>query len=104
MAELARKLADLIGERRESSRNILSELRGRIAEANGSFRPILKGIDMDLLDVAKRRVEELQEQLLPSGLYSDEQTPKMFLHSQQVLELIRELRGKLKYLQVEELR
>jgi hypothetical protein len=84
-------------------RELLPSLKRRLSEANGSFQKILKGIDMDKLDVAIRAVKTLVKVLPAPGAEVPAETAQaMILQCDRISELVDEIYGKLKYLRVEE--
>jgi len=84
-------------------RELLPSLKRRLSEANGSFQKILKGIDMDKLDVAIRAVKTLVKVLPAPGAEMPAETAQaMILQCDRISELVDEIYGKLKYLRVEE--
>jgi hypothetical protein len=84
-------------------RELLPPLKRRLSEANGSFQKILKGIDMDKLDVAIRAVKTLVKVLPAPGAEVPAETAQaMILQCDRISELVDEIYGKLKYLRVEE--
>jgi hypothetical protein len=85
-------------------RALLPPLKRRLSEANGSFRKILRGIDVDNLDVAIRSVKTLLKALPAQGVeVSAEIVQAMILQCDRISERVDEIYGKLKYLTVEEL-
>jgi hypothetical protein len=84
-------------------RALLPPLKMRFSEANGSFQKILKGIDMDKLDVAIRSVETLVKLAPAEGAEVPAETVQvMILQCDRISELVGEIYGKLKYLKAEE--
>jgi hypothetical protein len=84
-------------------RSQLPPLKRRLSEANGSFQKILKGIDMDKLDVAIRSVKTLVKVVPAEGAEVPPETVQgMILQCDRISELVAEIYGKLKYLRVEE--
>jgi|ERR1700683_1061298 hypothetical protein len=84
-------------------RALLPPLKLRFSEANGSFQKILKGIDMDKLDVAIRSLKILVKLLPAEGAETpSENHQAMVLQCDRISELVGEIYGKLKYLKVEE--
>jgi len=84
-------------------RVLLPPLKRRLSEANGSFQRILKGIDMDKLDVAIRAVKTLVKAVPAAGAEVAAETAQaMLLQCDRISELVDEIYGKLKYLRVEE--
>jgi hypothetical protein len=84
-------------------RALLPPLKRRLSEANGSFQRILKGIDMDNLDVAIRSVKTLVKVVPAQGAeVSAETAQAMILQCDRISERVDEIYGKLKYLRVEE--
>jgi hypothetical protein len=82
---------------------LLPPLKMRLSEANGSFQGILKGIDMDKLDVAMRSVKTLVKVVPAHGAeVPAEAVQGMILQCDRISELVGEIYGKLKYLRVEE--
>jgi hypothetical protein len=85
------------------ARALLPPLKRRLSEANGSFQRILKGIDMDKLDVAIRSVKTMVKALPAQGAEVPAETVQaMILQCDRISELVDEIYGKLKYLRVEE--
>jgi glycine cleavage system H lipoate-binding protein len=90
--------------------DVLVPLKRQLAEANGSFQNILKGIDMDKLDGAilavKRLVKAAQE--FPTGeraaaaAVPAETVQAMIVECGRIGGLVGEIYGKLKYLKVED--
>ncbi len=81
----------------------LPPLKRRLSEANGSFQKILKGIDMDKLDVAIRSVKALVKVVPIQGAEVPAETVQaMIPQCDRIAELVDEIYGKLKYLRVEE--
>ena len=82
----------------------------QLSEANGSFQSLLKGLDMDKLDVAIRAVKNLVKilQEVPAGgqegqaAVSAEVVQAMIAHCDRIADLVDEIYGRLKYLKVEE--
>lgn len=84
-------------------RALLPPLKRRLSEANGSFQRILKGIDMDKLDVAIRAVKTLVKAVPAAGAEVPAETAQaMILQCDRIAELVDEIYGKLKYLKAEE--
>jgi hypothetical protein len=84
-------------------RALLPPLKRRLSEANGSFQRILKGIDMDKLDVAISSVRTLVKVVPVEGAEVSAKTVQgVTLQCDQISELVDEIYGKLKYLKVEE--
>lgn len=84
-------------------RALLPPLKMRFSEANGSFQKILKGIDMDKLDVAIRSVKTLVKVVPAEGAEVPAETLQaMILQCDRISELVGEIYGKLKYLKAEE--
>lgn len=83
-------------------RTQLPPLKRRLSEANGSFGQILRGIDMDKLDVAIRSVKILVKAVTQGTEVPAESRQGMILHCDRIAELVDEIYGKLKYLRVEE--
>jgi hypothetical protein len=84
-------------------RALLPPLKRRLSEANGSFQKILKGIDMDKLDVAISSVRTLVKVAPVEGAEVSAKTVQsVTLQCDQISELVDEIYGKLKYLRVEE--
>ncbi len=84
-------------------RSLLLPLKRRLSEANGSFQKILKGIDMDKLDVAIRSVKNLVKVVPAEGAEVPAETVQaMILQCDRISELVGEIYGKLKYLKAEE--
>jgi hypothetical protein len=84
-------------------RSRLPPLKRRLSEANGSFQKILKGIDMDKLDVAIRSVKTLVKIVPVEGAEVPTETIQgMILQCDRISELVGEIYGKLKYLRAEE--
>lgn len=86
----------------------LVPLKRQLSEANGSFQRILKGIDMDKLDVAvaavRRLVKAAQEFPTREGAPAvpPETVQFMIAECDRIGELVDEIYGRLKYLKVEE--
>jgi hypothetical protein len=81
----------------------LPPLKRRLSEANGSFQRILKGIDMDKLDVAIRSVKTMVKFTPAQGAeVPAESLQVMILQCDRISELVDEIYGKLKYLRAEE--
>jgi len=86
-------------------RALLPPLKMRFSEANGSFQKILKGIDMDKLDVAIRSVKTLAKVIPAGGAEVPIETfQAMILQCDRISELVGEIYGKLKYLKAEEVK
>jgi hypothetical protein len=84
-------------------RALLLPLKRRLSEANGSFQKILKGIDMDKLDVAISSVRTLVKVAPVEGAEVSAKTVQsVTLQCDQISELVDEIYGKLKYLRIEE--
>jgi hypothetical protein len=84
-------------------RALLPPLKRRLSEANGSFQKILKGIDMDKLDVAIRSLKTLVKVVPAQGAEVPAETMQgMILQCDRISELVDEIYGKLKYLRAEE--
>jgi hypothetical protein len=84
-------------------RDLLPPLKRRLSEANGSFQRILKGIDMDKLDVAIRSLKTLVRVVpAPGAEGPPEAVRDMILQCDRISELVDEIYGKLKYLRIEE--
>jgi hypothetical protein len=85
-------------------RTLLPPMKRRLSEANGSFQKILKGIDMDKLDVAIRSVKVLVKTVPAQDTEVPPETAQgAILHCDRISELVDEIYGKLKYLRVEEI-
>jgi hypothetical protein len=84
-------------------RALLPPLKRRLSEANGSFQRILKGIDMDKLDVAISSVRTLVKVVPVEGAEVSAKTVQgVTLQCDQISELVDEIYGKLKYLRIED--
>jgi hypothetical protein len=107
---IAEKVQQLFGAVTSKKWKIVGDLllpvKRQLSEANGSFRDILKGIEMDKLDVAISAVKSLitavQELESESTVVTAETVPTMTAQCDVVADLINEIYGKLKYLKVEE--
>jgi len=86
------------------ARMLLPPLKRRLSEANGSFQRILKGIDMDKLDVAIRAVKTLVRAVPPAEANVQAETVQALLREcDRIAERVDEIYGKLKYLRPEEI-
>jgi hypothetical protein len=88
-----------------NAKQLLLPLKRKLSEANGSFQKLLKGIDMDKLDVAIRAVKILVTtvQNLPAGqAVAAESVSAMIAECDRIADLVDEIYGRLKYLKVEE--
>jgi hypothetical protein len=87
---------------------VLLPLKRQLAEANGSFQQILKGIDMDKLDGAivsvKRLVKATQEFPTRGGAAAvpPETVQGMIAECDRIGDVVNGIYGRLKYLKVEE--
>jgi hypothetical protein len=87
---------------------LLLPLKRQLSEANGSFQKILKGIDMDKLDVAilavKGLVKASQEFPIHAGAAAvpAATVEAMIAECDRIGELVNGIYGRLKYLKVEE--
>jgi hypothetical protein len=92
----------------KSVQALLLPLKRQLSEANGSFQKILKGIDMDKLDVAivsvKRLAKAAQEFPTHEGAPAvpAETVQLMIAECDRIGELVDQIYGRLKYLKVEE--
>jgi hypothetical protein len=88
----------------ESVKDLLLPLKRQLSEANGSFQKLLKGIDMDKLDVAIRAAKILVKavQEVPAGEVAAETVQAMIAECDRIADLVDEIYGRLKYLKVEE--
>jgi hypothetical protein len=85
-------------------KELLPPQKKQLSVANGSFERILKGIDMDKLDVAMRAVKLLAKVVPNEGVEAQAETAQaMLLQCDRITELVDEIYGKLKYLRAEEI-
>jgi hypothetical protein len=86
------------------AKEVLLPLKRQLSEANGSFQKLLKGIDMDKLDVAigaaKILVKAVQEIPANQAAVAPATVQVMIAQCDRIADLVDEIYGRLKYLKV----
>lgn len=92
----------------DSAKKLLIPVKRQLSEADGSFQQLLKGIDMDRLDVAIRAVKLLmkavQETAAAQAVVPADTVQAMIAECDRIGDLVGQIYGRLKYLEVEDIR